>query len=63
MCPERYADSRVQNYPTSDKGEEKGSIPLPIWTAAIPTPPAAANTSNHSPVWQEVLRILDQLLV
>jgi hypothetical protein len=33
------------------------STPLPIWTAAIPTPPAAANTSSHSPAQQEVLRI------
>jgi hypothetical protein len=33
------------------------STPLPIWTAAIPTPPAAASTSSHSPAQQEVLRI------
>lgn len=33
------------------------STPLPIWTAAIPTPPAAANTISHSPSQQEFLRI------
>jgi hypothetical protein len=37
------------------------STPLPIWMAAIPTPPAAANTSNHSPAQQEFFEDLCQL--
>jgi hypothetical protein len=53
VCPERYADTVGR----TGRGDKKGSTPLPIWTAAIPTPPAAANTSSHSPVCQEVLRI------
>jgi hypothetical protein len=52
---ERCADAGL-GWSESRTGEI-GNTPLPIWTAAIPTPPAAANTSSHSPVEQEVLRI------